>query len=65
MIESYLLKQLAWHSNLLSFASDITQKNLTSRLNGRANVPFFDPGSQVTYYLMCKTKERERWELLF
>jgi DNA-binding transcriptional LysR family regulator len=57
--------ELARYSDLPSFASDITQKNLTSRLNGRVNVPFSDTESQVTYYLICKTKERERWKRLF
>jgi hypothetical protein len=48
-----------------SWASDITQKNLTSRMNGRVNVPFFAPESQVTYYLICKTQERDKWKRLF
>jgi DNA-binding transcriptional LysR family regulator len=57
--------ELARYSDLPSFASDITQKNLTSRLNGRVNVPFSDPESQVTYYLICKTQERDKWKRLF
>jgi DNA-binding transcriptional LysR family regulator len=57
--------ELARYSDLPSFASDITQKNLTSRLNGRVNVPFSDPESQVTYYLICRKNQMDRWKMLF
>jgi DNA-binding transcriptional LysR family regulator len=57
--------ELARYSDLPSFASDITQKNLTSRLNGRVNVPFSDPESQVTYYLICRKNQMDSWKMLF
>jgi hypothetical protein len=57
--------ELARYSDLPSFSSDITQNAMASRQNGRVNVPFSDPESKVTYYLICRAEQRAKWKALF
>jgi DNA-binding transcriptional LysR family regulator len=57
--------ELARYSDLPSFSSDITQNAMPSRQNGRVNVPFSDPESKVTYYLICRAEQRAKWKALF
>lgn len=54
--------ELAQYSDLPSFSSDITRKTARHRTSGRIHVPFSDPESFVTYYLICRQKDRKRWE---
>lgn len=46
--------ELARYSDLPSFSTDITTANISSRQNGRLNIPFSDPEATVTYYLVCR-----------
>lgn len=58
--------ELARYSDLPSFTSDITQNStMTSLQNGRVNVPFSDRESKVTYYLICKANQQDRWGKIF
>jgi DNA-binding transcriptional LysR family regulator len=57
--------ELARYSDLPSFSSDITQNAMPSRQNDRVKVPFSDPESKVTYYLICRTEQRVKWKSLF
>ena len=51
--------EIAANSNLPSFSTDITQKILPSRRNGRINVPFSDPAAKATYYLIYKKENAQ------
>lgn len=57
--------ELAQYSDLPSFSSDITQKTTRHRSSGRIHVPFADPESFVTYYLICRKEDRQKWKTLF
>lgn len=57
--------ELAKYSDLPSFSSDITLEMNTSRQNERINIPFSDPESQATYYLICLKSEYSKWKRLF
>lgn len=48
--------ELANSSDLPSFSSDITLRMIPSRRNNRINIPFSDPESRVTYYLIALKK---------
>lgn len=48
--------ELANSSDLPSFSSDITLRMIPSRRNNRINIPFSDPESRVTYYLIVLAK---------
>ncbi|ODA43028.1 LysR family transcriptional regulator [Desulfosporosinus sp. BG] len=49
-------EELANSSDLPSFSSDITLRMIPSRRNNRINIPFSDPESRVTYYLIVLAK---------
>jgi DNA-binding transcriptional LysR family regulator len=57
--------ELARFSDLPSFSSDITLKNLESRQNNRINIPFSDSEAHVTYYLICNKKDYKKFKSLF
>lgn len=57
--------ELAKFSDLPSFSSDITLDTLSSRKNNRINIPFSDPESRATYYLICLKNEYNKWKHLF
>lgn len=48
--------ELANSSDFPSFSSDITLRMIPSRRNNRINIPFSDPESRVTYYLIVLAK---------
>lgn len=48
--------ELANSSDLPSFSSDVTLRMIPSRRNNRINIPFSDPESRVTYYLIALKK---------
>lgn len=57
--------ELARYSDLPSFFSDITMKVMGSNQNDRINIPFSDPESCVTYYLICNKENQAKWRSLF
>lgn len=57
--------KLAKHSDLPSFSTDVSIKNLPSRQNNRINIPFSDPESKVTFYLICKAENYLKYKDLF
>lgn len=56
--------ELARHSELPSFTTDITIAKMASRQNGRINIPFSDPEATVTYYIVCRKEEKRIARLL-
>lgn len=57
--------ELAKYSDLPSFSTDISLEALHSRQNNRINIPFSDPESQATYYLICLKSEYPKLKHLF
>ena len=56
--------ELARYSDLPSFSTDVSQRVMPSRQNGRVNVPFSDPEAQAAYYLVGREAERGRWDVV-
>ena len=56
---------LAAASDLPSFSTDITQRVMASRRNGRINIPFSDPEAFAQYYLICKEEDKNKYTRLF
>ena len=56
---------LAAASDLPSFSTDITQRVMASRRNGRINIPFSDPEAFVQYYLICRKQDKQKYRSLF
>ena len=56
---------LAAASDLPSFSTDITQRVMASRRNGRINIPFSDPEAFAQYYLICKTEDKKKYSRLY
>ncbi|MBQ9229152.1 MAG: LysR family transcriptional regulator [Eubacterium sp.] len=50
--------EIAANSDLPSFSTNITQKILPSRQNGRINVPFSNPEAKANYYLICLSENK-------
>ena len=59
------VSELASASNLPSFSTDITQRVIPSRRNGRVNIPFLDPEAFAQYYLICKKNKKKNYLDLF
>lgn len=59
------VSELASKSNLPSFSTDITQRVIPSRRNGRVNIPFSDPEAFAQYYLICKKNKKKNYLDLF
>ncbi len=57
--------ELAKYSDLPSFTTDVSIKNLPSRRNNRINIPFSDPESNVTFYVICKTENYSKYKNVF
>lgn len=57
--------ELARYSDLPTFTTDISMKNLPSRQNNRINIPFSDSESTATFYLICKTDHYTNFKKLF
>ncbi len=57
--------ELARYSDLPSFSSNVSQQMMPSRRNGRIQIPFSDPESRVSYYLICRAEEKGKWKELF
>lgn len=57
--------ELVRFSDLPSFVSDITLKRMSPRQNDRIYLPFSDPESYATYYLVCHAKDRGKLSGLF
>lgn len=56
--------ELARYSDLPSFSTDVTQRVMASRRDGRVNVPFSDAEAEAEYYLVCPRKDEGNWERL-
>ena len=56
---------LAATSDLPSFSTDITQRVMASRRNGRVNIPFSDPEAFSQYYLICKVEDKTKYSRFF
>ena len=54
---------IALNSDIPTFASDILLENMEAYRTERANIPISDMESELTYYLICKSAERPKWEL--
>ena len=54
---------IALNSDIPTFSSDIVLENVEAYRTERANIPILDMKSKLTYYLICKSAERSRWEL--
>lgn len=52
--------ELVRSSDLPSFSTDVTQRVMASRRDGRVNVPFSDAEAEVEYYLVYPCKEDEK-----
>lgn len=59
------VSELAKHSELPSFSTNITLETFPARYNHRIQVPFSDPESRTEFYLICLKKNRRKWERLF
>lgn len=57
--------ELAKYSDLPSFSSDITLEMNAAGQNDRINIPFSDPESRATFYLICLKSEYSKWKRLF
>lgn len=57
--------ELSRFSDLPSFASDITLRTMASRQNNRIYIPFSDPESLASYYLICREKMEAKLNPLF
>lgn len=57
--------ELTRFSDLPSFASDITLQTMASRRNDRVNIPFSDPESLASYYLIYSTENQAKLTPLF
>ena len=56
---------IALSSDIPTFSSDILLENVESYRTRRANIPVSGMENRLTYYLVCKSAERQKWELLF
>lgn len=56
--------ELAKYSELPTFATDISIKNLPSRRNNRIYIPFSNPESSVTFYLIFKKSQQNKFQRL-
>lgn len=57
--------ELSSSSNLPSFSTDITQRVMPSRNNGRINIPLSDSEAYVQYYLIYSKKNSQRFDKIF
>ena len=55
------LGELEACSSLPSFVSDISRENLDVRKNGRVAVPFSDPEAEISYYMVCREENKNRF----
>lgn len=58
------LGELVQASSLPSFVTDLTMR-LYGMTEGRIAVPFSDPEAEVSFYLLCKPKNRKKLSTLF
>lgn len=58
------LGELVQASSLPSFVTDLTMR-LYGMTEGRIAVPFSDPEAEVSFYLLCKPKNRKKFSTLF
>ena len=56
--------ELARYSDLPSFSTDVTQRVMASRRDGRVNVPFSDAEAEAEYYLVYPHEDAGKWERL-
>lgn len=59
------VSDLATASELPSFSTDITQRVMLSRRNGRVNIPFSDPEAFAQFYLICRNDNKEKYNKIF
>lgn len=57
--------ELTRYSDLPSFSSNITLEINADRQNDRIHIPFSDPESRATFYLICLKREYSKWKRLF
>lgn len=57
--------ELSGSSNLPSFSTDITQRVMQSRNNGRINIPLSDSEAYAEYYLIYSKKNSRRFDKIF
>ena len=55
---------IALNSDIPTFSSDILLENVESYRAERVNIPVSGMESKLTYYLVCKSAELPKWELL-
>ena len=55
---------IAQNSDIPTFSSDTLLENVEVYRTDRANIPILDMESRLTYYLICKSAERQKWNLL-
>lgn len=55
---------IALNSDIPTFSGDIMLENVEVFRTERVNVPISGAEGKVTYYLICKSAQRQRWSLL-
>ncbi len=58
------LGELTRYSDLPSFVTDVTQRVLPDRRNGRVDIPFSDPSARAQFFLVCREENESRWNWL-
>lgn len=53
---------LASNSDLPSFSTNVTLAELRSRQNNRVNIPFTDREATITFYVVCKKTDFQRFQ---
>lgn len=57
------LISIAQNSEFPSFSSDIFLEHIETYRTDRANIPISDPEGTITFYLVCRSAERQKWGL--
>lgn len=57
------IMSIAQSSDIPTFSSDILLENVEVYRTDRVNIPISGTENRLTYYLVCKSTQRQKWEL--
>ena len=58
------IMSIAQNSDIPTFSSNILLENVEAYRTQRVSIPIVDMESEITYYLLCRSAELQKWEPL-